>query len=240
MLSSKSSYVHAMPDYSSQQYWQKRLLNEDSDGFEWLVSSEDILPHLAGVFDHDRLRLPARILHLGCGSSTLGADIQRRFGARSEVYDADFALSDAQRSYLSRAEEPTLRELPVLHINALSLSDLLRTQPEGGWDILVDKSTADAISCGEPLPDDSDHAPSDTSEPIELLCVNLSKVTRPHAVWLCVSYSSNRFDFLSSAEKRFGWRVRSKSPVSRPSHQKPGDVVHRPETCTWAWLLERT
>jgi len=40
----------------------------------------------------------------------------------------------------------------ILNLNALDLSDL-QNKSEGRWDLIIDKSTADAISCG-PLIDE--------------------------------------------------------------------------------------
>lgn len=227
----------AMPDYSSQQYWSKRLLGEDMEGFEWLVGSEEILPLVSMLLDHRQG--PARILHFGCGSSTLGPDLQRHFGERVRVYDADYAISGTERKFLAQQTGSDIHTLPLLHFDALDLQDMAGNAPLGGWDILVDKSTADAIACGEPLMSISrDGSGSATREPIEVLCENLNRVTSTDASWLCVSYSASRFDFLLGAEKQHGWRVQSKTPI-RLSQSGNEGVVHRPETGIWAWVLRR-
>lgn len=228
-----------MPDYSSRWYWKDRLLSEDSEGFEWLVSSEDILPHIAPIIEESRIE-PARVLHFGCGSSTLGADLQRRFGKLVNVYDADYAISETERKFLLQRFTDSGIETPrVLHLDALNSQQMIDCSPPGGWNLLVDKSTADAIACGEPIATtaQADTGPA-THDPIEVLCRNLRRVTSADAAWVSISYSASRFEFLQGAEHRHGWRVESKIAI-RHSGSEAGGIVHRPVTATWVWVLRR-
>jgi hypothetical protein len=152
---------------------------------------------------------------------------------------------------------------PILNLNALDISDL-RKKSEGGWDLIIDKSTADAISCG-PLIDDI--------EPINVLCNNMAEVTKKGTRWLSISYSPTRFSFLSitsggngdkagiRGEARSnvdkaggeekgggGWKLLEKRflastslPEGRRWKDKSGveRVVFEPETGVWGWALER-
>lgn len=165
--------------------------------------------------------------------------MQRQFGKLVHVYDADYAIRETGRKFLDHRSDSGDLGPQVLHFDALSLHALLECTPPGGWDILVDKSTADAIACGEPLIATPHDGPGHTTrEPLEVLCENLRQATSADATWLCVSYSTSRFDFLTGAEERHGWRVQSKTPV-RLAGSEGEDVVHRPETGTWAWTLQR-
>ena len=148
---------------------------------------------------------------------------------------------------------------PILNLNALDISDL-RKNSEGGWDLIIDKSTADAISCGPLIGD---------TEPINVLCNNMADVTKKGTRWISISYSPTRFSFLSTIsggngngagikdetrikeeegggggglkvlEKKFlastslpeGRRWKDESGVER--------VVFEPETGVWGWVLER-
>lgn len=166
--------------------------------------------------------------------------MQRHFGDLVDVYDADYAISDTERKFLTSQASSDAGRPHVLHVDALNRQDLIDSSPSGGWDILVDKSTADAIACGEPVTVAlGDGSAPKTAEPIEVLCRNLHRVTSEGATWLCISYSSSRFDFLAGAGKQHGWRVRSKAPVSLTESAQTEAVVHRPETGTWGWVLER-
>lgn len=146
---------------------------------------------------------------------------------------------------------------PILNLNALDIYDL-RSKSEGGWDLIIDKSTADAISCGPLIGD---------IEPINVLCNNLAEVTKKGTRWISISYSPTRFSFLSAADGGIGnragsrdiirggkegggagWKVLEKrflASTSLPEGRRWKDergverVVFEPETGVWGWVLER-
>lgn len=60
--------------------------------------------------------------------------------------DADAAIGQAGGVERGRADPP--RPIPLISLNVLDAAQMAEKAPEGGWDLLVDKSTADAISCG--------------------------------------------------------------------------------------------
>lgn len=96
-----------------------------------------------------------------------------------EVIDSDYV-----------AESITLpSNRPILNLNALDFSDLL-AKSSGGWDLIIDKSTADAISCGPLIGE---------VEPIHVLCENLGQVTKKGTRWISISYSPTRFSFLPTS-----------------------------------------
>jgi hypothetical protein len=90
-----------------------------------------------------------------------------------------------------------------------------------GFSIVVDKSTSDAISCGEAIhfgltESSSFHKSSESLftavhaeilrklqesglslfDPLQVLALHLASIVRPGGSWLCLSYSSHRFPFL--------------------------------------------
>lgn len=282
------------PDFSSLKYWANRFENETE--FEWLARSEVVLPlisrqavSLAPSPERDLETAPSigplRILHFGRGSSNLGSEIQKTLdsdGVPAHVIDADYVPPTSLSA----------RDVPVIQLDVLNHTSLkAATQEQGGvWDILVDKSTADAISCGPGIPisqpDSIDPGSSGASSsassgnngdassptllcpPIEVLCSNLARVTRPGGKWISISYSSTRFDHLSDSPHTPlhsldhptssgtnpcesavpTWRVLEKislGSTSLPEGRTVTDgkggtrVVYEPETPTWAYILER-
>jgi hypothetical protein len=243
-------------DFSSAEYWSARFVTETS--FEWLLPSNKIITFILDNF----LPNPESVikcLHLGCGTSTLGMELEDALKQRVgdevviQVVDSDYV-----------AESITLSTpRPILNLNALDLSDL-KNKSDGGWDLIIDKSTADAISCG-PLIDDI--------EPINVLCNNLTEITKKGTRWISISYSPTRFSFLSTTsggtmnqgrirdevssrgegrgEGEGGggrWKVLEKrflASTSLPEGRRWKDesgverVVFEPETGVWGWVLER-
>lgn len=271
---SQSRSRNLVSDFSSQEYWSTRFSTETK--FEWLLPSSKIIPF---VLDHisppppgspsgdGYRRSRVRGLHIGCGTSSLGRDIEQASreesdkmatGVEVDIIDADYVADSIQQesniidnpdSDTECVTEPRDR---ILSLDCLSLDDLRSKSPdEGGWDFILDKSTADAISCG-PLIPSSSGVPSVGEdaiqlEPLEILLRNLASVTRQEGVWISVSYSPTRFyvpyleasgwevrerRFLASTSLPEGRRVRDKSGVER--------VVWEPETGVWGWVLRRT
>lgn len=223
-------------DYSSQAYWQGRLRSERESGFEWLISPSPILEILQGFMSIGK---PTNgclaLLHFGCGSSSLGRDVQKHFGGSVAVYDADYVAPDVICG--SDSTSP----IPLLHVDALSLESLQSAAPPGGWNILLDKSTADAISCGpQVICEGKDRrAARRKKDAIEVLCDNLGQVITLGGHWLSISYSSSRFDFLSGLEQP-AWEVVERRPVSvAPATSNVDHVVYHGPTGIWAWVLRR-
>ena len=240
-------------DFSSAEYWSTRFIKETS--FEWLLPSNKIITFSLENFHHNPESEITKCLHLGCGTSTLGLELEEAL--RRTIGDkVDIQLVDSD--YV--AESITLSTpRPILNLNALDIFDL-RSKSEGGWDLIIDKSTADAISCGPLIGD---------IEPINVLCSNMAEVTKRGTRWISISYSPTRFSFLNATkttsggngvgagtryeakrerEGEGGWKVLEKrflASTSLPEGRRWKDesgverVVFEPETGVWGWVLER-
>jgi len=286
------------PDFSSQQYWETRFEKETS--FEWLAPSEVILPIVLGtvkeVINARRSTstgpaatgpddLPCRILHFGCGSSSLGSDIQQYLqtsaappnthisgtasgapvpeAVEAEVNNVDDIISLPPIEVIDADYvPPTLlseapRSVPLIQLDVLDPTSLASSSPQEGWDVLIDKSTADAISCGPNL---TDLASGTSTPPLDVLLDNLAQVTRHGGRWLSISYSATRYDSLRSrswtssldpegdSRSNTGrWQVISRTPLGStaiPEGRLIADGkgwrrVYEPETPIWLYVLQR-
>lgn len=79
----------------------------------------------------------------------------------------------------------------------------------GMFDVVLDKSTADAMACGEPVKVSSSGPDADEAEvhPVEVLALNLARVVVPGGLWISLSYSAWRFDFLKDTRQGQGQGV---------------------------------
>ncbi|WVW84450.1 hypothetical protein I302_106484 [Kwoniella bestiolae CBS 10118] len=253
-------------DFSSPLYWSNRFESENS--FEWLISDEDLLPFiqesLPSSFADDQKEDTEdvlNILHFGSGTSSLGPSFQHHLDTRQkgkgkakqvQVYDSDYVPTPTTTSS---------SVVPFLLLDVLSLSSLMQNLPGGGeekWNLVIDKSTCDAISCGGALSidgpsifevglDEEGRVIASISDPIERLLYNLSQVTQTGGRWISISYSSNRFDnYLSdwpSAHKqehekghgdnekeiKYGWILLKRQMIST-TYIPSGRVVKDPRT----------
>ena len=178
-------------DFSSAQYWATRFTTETS--FEWLLPSSKIIAFILENFRPTTKNI-VKCLHLGCGTSSLGLELEEAF-KQAMTTDGNDRNGDVQvvdTDYVAESISSITQLRPIIPLNALDLSDLIRNS-EDGWDLIIDKSTADAISCGPLIAD---------IEPINVLCWNLAKVTKKGMRWISISYSSTRFTFLDAIMER--------------------------------------
>ncbi|KAH9898252.1 hypothetical protein C8Q73DRAFT_392556 [Cubamyces lactineus] len=224
------------PDYESRTYWKDRF--EGERHFEWLGDGQDtIIPHVRSHLLHLREHgktlaqtgpsTPARVLHVGAGTSSLSERLRELY---LDVYgngvderalvNADFAENLVARK---RAAEEARREadgpckgMRWVCADALKwpeLDSILRTEGRT-FDLIVDKSTSDAISCGEDIcytsADPSLHPVFNqyltvnqnkplTLPPVEVFAIHLSSLAHPGGLWIALTFSSNRFPFWSSS-----------------------------------------
>jgi hypothetical protein len=119
------------------------------------------------------------------------------------------------------------------------------------FDVILDKSTSDAISTSADLEISSEDElsasspividvlsryPSSTLSPVELLALQLVPLTKKGSTWIALSYSTMRFDGLNFMTEY--WIVRSRIALRAP----PGPVsstTHTPEVFHWLYILER-
>lgn len=119
------------------------------------------------------------------------------------------------------------------------------------FDIILDKSTSDAISTSTTYTFSSTddlsrvcpvlHNPLSfqneiTLSPVELLALHLTPFTQKGATWVALSYSSTRFDNLRFFTEF--WTIRSCTPLKAP----PGPVsssAHTPDVFHWIYVLDR-
>lgn len=252
----------ATTDFWSPSYWQARFSTENN--FEWLLPSSTIIPLVREILlslpssptplvqkvgqkgDVQEAERKVTILHMGCGSSTLGTQLQAYLddqpqspnyaGERRvyQVYDADYVKPPVSTMPAEQEGKVPFKLVDVLSIESL-LSNLpyqegpvpshdtaIVIEEEQKWDFILDKSTCDAISTGPQLSppslsaDQTEQAPVD---PVERTVFNLSKVVKKGGKWVSISYSPIRYGFLSDFDNdgNYGWKVVRKEMVAMTS-----------------------
>lgn len=169
-----SALAAIMPsDFEKQSYWHDRFASETS--FEWLLSSQDFLPLIEPVLS----RLDpssARVLHLGFGTSDLQNHLRRRGFAH--VLNVDYEpLAVARGRDLEKEAFGDVQMRYEVHD-----ATQMNFTAEDVFDLVLDKSAVDAVSCaGE--------------DPLRRMAARVREcVAGPDAVWLSLSYSACRFD----------------------------------------------
>lgn len=168
-------------DFDKREYWHQRFANEDS--FEWLVPSEVFIrilePHLRNLDPSH-----SRILQLGFGTS----DLQNHLRARGfrHVLNVDYEPLAIERG--RRLEKQTFGDVQMRYVvaDATHLQEQVLGKSEVDmegykYDLVLDKSTVDAVSCGG-------------DEALCRMAHGVRQVLSERGVWISMSYSSGRFD----------------------------------------------
>ncbi|KAI1613244.1 hypothetical protein EDD37DRAFT_626938 [Exophiala viscosa] len=205
-----------------------------------------------------------RILHIGCGTSDLSLHLRELVRLPAQVHNVDFseaavehgrmkelqsfhihpASIDADRGRDGGVSGPAATEVSEREnwmswstVDLLSLPSVESLVGDGGqlYDLIIDKSTSDAIACGDnitvmPLWVQPDGRVPISMDPVDLLALHLAAVTAPAGYWIVISYSANRFPFLESeAEQRDQCAEKSPSQHDTSRGVAPGRF----------WRLER-
>ncbi|KZT02478.1 uncharacterized protein LAESUDRAFT_730226 [Laetiporus sulphureus 93-53] len=286
------------PEYHLQSFWDDRFEKERhfewlGDGRETLIPI--LSDHLRSLLrqQRDPPHAAPQCLHIGAGTSKLSDHIR---GAYIEVYgeatnegaivNLDFSEAAVQKGIeaeIARIHRQShdRRNIGMQWVQADvlkwgDLAPLLGSDPRrhedagqrARFEIVLDKSTSDAISCGDDIVVEDGLAPSVANspvverlaaqqgyplrlQPVILLALHLANLIHPGGLWISLSFSSTRFSFMHAPEgddrrndgiqaalSRY-WILEQHRTVDAPSGQtKPG--VYAPSIQYFVYVLRRT
>ncbi|PNP39040.1 hypothetical protein TGAM01_v205338 [Trichoderma gamsii] len=197
-------------DFDKQAYWHDRFSTETS--FEWLLSSAEFISIIKPILTNLEPS-SARILHIGSGTS----DLQNYFRHLGflDVTNVDYEplATERGRELEKQAFGDVKMKYAVADATDLKLSADNHDE-ECKFDLVVDKSTVDAISCGG-------------GEQVRRMASCVEEHLAPGAVWISMSYSAYRFDIEGLP---FNVEVLAKVPTPKNKATDP-DIFH------WCYLL---
>ncbi|RAL10179.1 uncharacterized protein BO97DRAFT_416208 [Aspergillus homomorphus CBS 101889] len=248
--------ITGTPDYDDPVFWDIKF-SSGRDVGEWLNPGEPLIDAVLSHLERrPALDEPApRALHLGPGISKLGSklcdDFTRRGWPGSQILNVDFS-SEAVR--IGRETENTKIKSHAMHwlqVDLRSWDDVAKTSPYGPFDVVLDKSTSDAIATAAPLTFSSACEASSicptiqkiaeengevTLSPVEVLALHLAPLTQKGAIWATLSYSAMRFDNLPYMAEY--WTIVSRTPLKAPKGET-SSFAHTPDVFHWIYILER-
>ncbi|KAI0727824.1 hypothetical protein C8Q72DRAFT_838103 [Fomitopsis betulina] len=264
-------------DYHLRSFWEQRFTEEEH--FEWLGDGQaTLIPRLRAFLHTESTPAqerpsgsgqPPRTLHIGAGNSAMSKHIHDAYEefygeqhlAESVVVNLDFSDVAVANGRQTEASTPGAHgwgprwvQADVLQWNDMAPLAMGRDRKEGVGDeepfaIVLDKSTSDAIACGEDVvltgsstqchPTIRDSIKSEVKvEAVHLLALNLATLVRPGGVWIVLSYSSNRVSFLKTGNSQDGessilnprvyWSLEEHSAIDAPTGQSQAGVFAPP------------
>lgn len=221
------------PPFASKEYWENRF-HQNEQAFDWLLPASCMDPQIIEALSL-RPEGSSKILHIGCGTSLLSLHLRAHVEDPVQIHNVDFSAKaiewgmQSERDIFHNQEGDNTKKvrdgankgygvrtdnmMRWSQVSLLSQSSVLSTCPESSYDIIVDKSTADAIACGDDV-EVSFKSKSDLKEtdsrlygkhhdevsglvhPVCMLALHLALIAAPGCRWIALSYSSDRFPFL--------------------------------------------
>jgi SAM-dependent methyltransferase len=201
-------------DFEKQEYWHDRFATETR--FEWLATSDEFMRILEADADLSKLleqksrcSSPPRILHVGFGTSDLQNHL--RAAGLGSVLNADYEPLAVERGRsLEEAQFGDVRMgYAVADATKLDAELGLGERNEDNFDLVIDKSTVDAVSCGG-------------EEAVLRMCRAVRRCLAPGGFWISLSYSGSRFDVEGLP---FRCEVIARTPTTKLKETDP-DVYH--------------
>lgn len=198
------------PEYDSKEYWHARFGKETA--FEWLVPSAEFVKVLEPLLPDPQTAAPPKILHVGCGTSDLHTLLRQR-GYR-DITNMDYEPLAIQRS--REIEERIFGDVEMNYVVAdatdFDLGDDVK------FDLVIDKSTTDAIACNG-------------SSPVISMTNAIRRCLRDDGMWISLSFSAYRYDCEGAvSEIPFSIELVSKIPT-------PKTKPHDPDIFYYCYLL---
>lgn len=169
----------AHPEYWNERYTSEQETGQDGtqpvDSYEWFRNFETLRPFFAEHLPASSSR--CHVLQLGCGSSTLTADLHALGYTNQTSVDFSQVIIDAMKSKYSHLESRWC----VMDVRYLELSD-------GSVDMAIDKGTLDAMIHGS-LWDPPDDVRCNVGKYVN----EVARVLRPGGKWLYITYRQPHF-----------------------------------------------
>lgn len=123
-----------MPNYGDPEYWEKRYEEQKGKTYDWLEDYESLGPIIKQLISPD-----ANILVLGCGNAELSEEMYN--DGFTHIDNIDISTAVIQQMKDRNADKPSMA-WTVMNVMDIKF-------PNGHFDLAIDKSTIDALLCGD-------------------------------------------------------------------------------------------
>jgi len=188
-------------DFEKQSYWHKRFATEKS--FEWLTSSSTFLDVLAPYLQP--LDRSAAILHIGSGTSDLHNHLRQH--GFTDITNIDYEPRALERG--QQLERDRFGDVRTKYLVADATRLIESEVALGKYRVAIDKSTADAIACGE-------------GDPVSAMAEGIRRCLTDDGFWISLSFSETRFEHVKDC---FDVEIISRLPQPKGRPTDP-DVFH--------------
>jgi len=178
---------HSNKSYNDVKYWDARYREEEQ--YDWLAGY-GLVKHILGE-KLKRFGKDAKILHLGCGNSSLPMDLYNDGWT-------DITNIDISEVVVDRMKEQHG------HMKWLAMDMTKMTFPDDTFDIVLEKATLDSLL----VEDTSPWEPSTPAKRLLVSCLTeVERVTKPSGTFVSITFSQPHFRVPLLCSPGLGWAV---------------------------------
>jgi ubiquinone/menaquinone biosynthesis C-methylase UbiE len=152
-----------MQNYGEKDYWDSRYLKQKNQTFDWLEDFSSLKNLIEKYISKD-----SKILMLGCGNSVLSEELYQNGYT-------DIVNIDISSVVISQMKDRCDIQYPKMSWHVMDVLDM--QLGDSSFDVIFDKSTVDAILCG-------DMSFYNTA----VMMNEVQRVLKTKGVYFCVSY----------------------------------------------------
>ncbi len=123
-----------MPNYGDPKYWDKRYIEQENATFDWLEDYSSLRSLIRELIKPD-----AKVLNMGCGNAEFSENMYDDGFENIDNCDISPVVIEQMRARNVTRKKMRYDVMDVRHM----------TYPDNTYDLAVDKSTIDALLCGE-------------------------------------------------------------------------------------------
>lgn len=152
-----------MPNYGDKTYWEDRYDEQNGTTFDWLEDYESIKP----IIEELGIKKECRILNVGCGNS----EFSEKMFDEGYTHNYNIDICENVINFMrTRNKDKNGLHFEVMDVCEMKYKDEM-------FDLIVDKSTIDALLCG-------DHSFMIVAKMLK----EISRVLKTGGVYLIISY----------------------------------------------------
>ena len=152
-----------MPNYGDKTYWEDRYDEQNGTTFDWLEDYESIKP----IIEELGIKKECRILNVGCGNS----EFSEKMFDEGTTHNYNIDICENVINFMrTRNKDKNGLHFEVMDVCEMKYKDEM-------FDLIVDKSTIDALLCG-------DHSFMIVAKMLK----EISRVLKTGGVYLIISY----------------------------------------------------
>ena len=194
-----------MPNYGDPNYWIQRYTEQEGTTFDWLEDYDTIKP----ILEEIGISKNSRILNVGCGNS----EFSEKMYEDGYVHNYNIDIADNVIAFMKERN----KNKQVLHFDVM---DVKETKfKDETFDCVIDKSTIDALLCGE-------HSFMN----VALMTKEISRVLKTGGIYFIISYGSpdNRMMHLERDHLAFDIQIYT---IKKQDDDENGEKVHYGYIC---------